>query len=147
MKSRSILNGFELCRRVFASLSVLVICVGCGRRFTEDLAFQAPRGWVYAAVPNAGEVWVKPGESKESIMAQATDSPLPERQPEWKDITICGNHPAVLMIETNNPGQIWEGVSTNWGSERYMAVYVRPTGSPPDQNAEAAIRSLCLKKT
>ncbi len=139
------MKGIELCRRPLATLCVVAACVGCGRKFTEDLAFQAPQGWVYAAVPNGGEVWVKPGGSKESIMAQATDSPLPQRQPDWKDITICGNHSAVLMIQTNNPGQIWEGVSTTWGSERYMAVYVRPTGSAPDPNAESAIRSLCLK--
>lgn len=78
-------------------------------------------------------------------MAQATESPLPHRQPGWKDITICGDHPAVLMVQTN-PGQIWEGVSTTWDSERYMAVYVRPVNAAPDPNAEAAIRTLCLKE-
>lgn len=133
-------------RRMLATLCVLVSCIGCGRRFTEDLTFQAPQGWVYTAAPNGGEVWVKAGGSKESIMAQATQDPLPQRQPDWKDITICGNHPAVLKVQTNNPGQIWEGVSTTWGSERYIAVYVRPVDVAPDPNAEAAIRSLCLKR-
>jgi hypothetical protein len=98
-------------------------------------------------VPGGGEVWVKGAGSKESIMAQATETPLPQRQPGWKDITICGDHPAVLMLQTNNPDQIWEGVSTTWGSERYMAVYVRPVDAAPDPSAEAAIRSLCLKKS
>ena len=55
-------------------------------------------------------------------------------------------HPAVLMVQTSNPGQIWEAVSTNWGSERYMAVYVRPINATPDPAAEAAIRTLCLKR-
>lgn len=122
-------------------------CNGCAHRFTGDLAFQAPKSWVYSPVPGGGEVWVKGGGSNESIMAQATETPLPLRHPGWKNITICGNHPAVLMVQTNNPGQIWEGVSTTWGSERYMAVYVRPVNAPPDPNAEAAIRTLCLKQT
>jgi hypothetical protein len=133
--------------RVLAMLCVAVVCVGCGRRFTEDLSFQPPKGWVYSAVPSGGEVWVKGGGSNESIMAQATDAPLPQRRPGWKDIVICGSHPAVLMLQTNNPGQVWEGVSTGWGSERYMAVYVRPVNVRPDPDAEAAIRTLCLKKT
>jgi hypothetical protein len=133
-------------RRILTALCVLIICVGCAPRFTADLAFQAPKGWVYSAAPNGGEVWVKGGGSNESIMAQATDTPLPQRQPGWKDITICGSQPAVLMVQTNNPGQIWEAVSTTWGSERYMAVYVRPSDAAPDPNAETAIRTLCLKK-
>ena len=91
-------------------------------------------------------MWLKGGGSNESIKAQATDSQLPQRQPDWKDITICGSHPAMLMIQTNNPGQIWEGVSTNWGSERYMAVYVRPVGTAPDPDAETAIRTLRIRK-
>jgi hypothetical protein len=136
----------EFFERTLATLCVLVVCAGCGRKFTGDLAFQAPSGWIYSPAPGGGEVWVKGGGSNESIMAQATEAPLPQRQPGWKDITICGNHPAVLMVQTNNPGQIWEGVSTNWGSERYMAVYVRPASTSADPNAEAAIRTLCLRK-
>lgn len=139
------MSAFEFYRRTLVTLCVLVVCVGCARKFTEDLAFQAPNGWVYSPVPGGGEVWVKGGGSHESIMAQATDTPLPPREPGWKDITICGNHPAVLMFQ-NNPGQIWEAVSATWGSERYMAVYVRPLNTPPDPNAEASIRTLCLKK-
>jgi hypothetical protein len=135
----------EYFARVTAALCVLVVCIGCSRTFTEDLSFQAPKGWVYSPVPGGGDVWVKGGGSKESIMAQATATPFPHRQPGWKDITICGNHPAMLMVQTNNPGQIWEAVSTDWGSERYMAVYVRPVNAPPDPTAEAAIRTLCVK--
>jgi len=138
-------SSFESYRRTLVALCVVVLCVGCARKFTDDVAFQAPKGWVYSPVPGGGEVWVKGGGSNESIMAQATDAPLPQRQPGWKDITICGNHPAVLMVQANNPGQIWEAVSATWGSERYMAVYVRPTETRPDPDAEAAIRTLCLK--
>lgn len=49
------------------------------------------------------------------------------------------------MVDSSNQGQVWEGVSTNWGTQRYMAVYVRPVNAAPDPQAEAAIRSLCLK--
>lgn len=84
----------------------------------------------------------------ESIMAQSVTNPLPvHREPEWKDISICGGHRAVLMVKRHNQDQIWEGVSTDWGPRRYMAVYVRPSNVSPDPQAEAAIRSLCLKNT
>jgi len=129
------------------AVGTVVVCAGCAPRFTHDLAFQAPKGWAYSAVPGGGEGWAKGAGSNESIMARVTDSPLRRRQPGWEDITICGNHPAVLMIQRNNPGQIWEAVSTNWRAERYMAVYIRPTDTSPDTSAEAAIRSLCLRKT
>ena len=135
----------EALRRLIAALCVLIMCASCGRRLTDDLAFQAPQSWVYSAVPGGGEVWVKDGDLHGSIMTQVTENPLPPRQPGWKDVTICGNHPAVLMFQ-NNPGQICEAVSTTWASQRYMAVYVRPVHVPPDRNAEAAIRTLCLKK-
>lgn len=131
--------------RTLVTLCVLALCIGCARTFTQDLAFQAPSGWAHSAVPGGGEVWVKGDGSNESIMAQATETPLPQRQPGWKDITICGNHPAVLMVQ-NNPAQIWEAVSSSWGSERYMPVYVRPVEAPADSNAEAAIQTLCLRE-
>lgn len=146
MKVRDAMNLRVFLRRVLIAAGVFVVCAGCAPRFTSDLAFQAPKGWVYSAVPNGGEVWVKGGGLNESIMAQATETPLPQRQSGWKDIVICGSHPAVLLIQTNNPGQIWEAVSTSWGSERYMAVYVRPIGTSPDPKAEAAIRTLCIKQ-
>lgn len=124
------------------------IFVACNRSFTNDISFHAPAGWVYSVVPSGGEVWLKRSGSRESIMAQAVDNPLPaRREPGWKDISICGGHHAVLMVQNQNQDQIWEGVSTNWGSRRYMAVYVRPNNVSPDLQAEAAIRSLCLKNT
>jgi len=115
-------------------------------RFTSDLAFQAPSDWTYGPSPGGGEMWVKGCASHESITALATETQPPQRQPGWKDIVICGVHPAVLMVAKS--GQAWdvEGVGTTWGSERYIAVYVRPASVPPDPNAEAAIRSLCLKR-
>jgi hypothetical protein len=132
-------------RLTLAAITVIMLA-GCNRQFTNDLAFRAPAGWVHAPAPGGGELWVKGGKSGESIMAQRVDTPLPPRHPDWKNISICGDHPAVFMVQKNNPGQIWEGVSTNWGPTRYMAVYVRPVNSIPDRQAEAAIRALCLKR-
>jgi hypothetical protein len=100
----------EALTRLIAALCVLITCASCGRKLTDDLAFQAPQGWVYSAVPGGGEVWVKNGALHEFIMTQMTKNPLPPRQPGWKDLTICGNHPAVLMFQ-NNPGQTWEAVT------------------------------------
>lgn len=123
-----------------------MLLVGCNRAFSNDLAFQAPPGWVYSAVPSGGEVWVKGSGTNEQIMAQQVSTPLPKWQPGWKKISICGGHDAVLMVDKSNKGQIWEGVSTNWGAQRYMAVYVRPVGVAPDPQAETAIRTLCQKR-
>jgi hypothetical protein len=132
--------------RFGAALFFALVCAGCAHSFAGRVDFQAPEGWVHSGVPNSGDVWVKPDGSHQSIMAQTTSSALPPRQPDWKDIKICGNHPAVLMIQTNNPGQIWEGISTSWNSLRYMAVYVRPVSTSPDPAAEKAIRTICLKR-
>jgi hypothetical protein len=136
-------NGFP------GALVMVIVFVGCNRAFTEDIAFNAPPGWVYSAVPfGRGETWVKAPGSHERIMAQRVDTPLPQqRPPEWKNILICGGHDAVLMVDRNNRDEIWEAVSTTWGSHRYMAVYERPTTAAPDRQAEKAIRSLCLRKS
>lgn len=65
--------------RFMAALCVLAVCVGCTRRFTEDLAFQAPSGWVYSPVLGGGEVWLKGGDSHgvwPPIMSSAGAAPL-----------------------------------------------------------------------
>lgn len=129
------------------ALLALATLIGCNHEFTDNIAFQAPAGWVYSPAFGHGAAWAKGGGSRELIMAQSTDSPLPTgRHPGWKDISICGNHPAVLMLQRNEPNELWEGVSTTWGRKRFMAIYVRPANVAPDPQAEAAIRSLCLKK-
>ncbi|MEO7203197.1 MAG: hypothetical protein ABIZ82_11460 [Candidatus Tumulicola sp.] len=79
-------------------------------------------------------------------MAQTVGSQLPPHQAGWKDITICGNHPAMFLTQKHDPGQLWEAVSTNWNSHRYMAVYVRPVSTAPDPAAETAIRTICLTR-
>jgi hypothetical protein len=132
--------------RTAAAVFLALLCAGCAHAFSGRVDFAAPKGWVHSDDPTAGETWIKPGGSNQSIMAQTTKAPLPPRQPDWKDIKICGNHPAILMTQPNNPDQIWEGVSTSWNSLRYMAVYVRPVSASPDPEAEKAIRSICLKR-
>ena len=84
--------------------------------------------------------------SREFIMAQRIDSALEKPVPgEVRvPIRICGNHeayywPGVPMANK----QTWDSVSASWNGKRYMAVYVRPTGSPANPAAEAAIRTLC----
>jgi hypothetical protein len=132
-------------RAAFAGFCVAVALAGCSHAFSGRVAFQAPSGWVHSNDPTAGETWIKPGNPNETIMAQTTNGPAPPRQPGWKDITICGNHPAILMFQTTDSGQLWEAVSTHWNDHRYMAVYSRPATLPADPAAEAAIRTICLK--
>jgi hypothetical protein len=133
-------------RRAFLILLAVAGLVGCSRTFTSEIAFQAPAGWVYAPVLGHGAIWARGRGSREMIMAQTADTPLPLRRGrDWKDISICGDHAAILMSQRNND-EMWEGVSTSWGSKRYMAIYVRPMKVPRDPQAEVAIRSLCLKK-
>jgi hypothetical protein len=133
--------------RIGAFVCAAIVCAGCSPAFTGRVDFHAPPGWIHSNDPTAGETWIKPDGSNQSIMAQTTNSALPPHEPGWKDITICGNHPAVLMFQKNDPGQLWEAVSTNWNSHRYMAVYVRPISASPDPAAETAIRTICLKRT
>ncbi|HEY3676852.1 MAG TPA: hypothetical protein VGK84_12775 [Candidatus Tumulicola sp.] len=131
---------------ITVALCLVIALVGCSHPFTGRVDFQAPHGWTHSNDPTAGETWIKPDGSNQSIMAQTANAPLPPREPGWKDIQICGHHPAVLMFQRNDSGQLWEGVSTNWNGHRYMVVYARPASTPADPAAEAAIRTICLKR-
>jgi hypothetical protein len=133
-------------QRIVATFCFAIVCTGCAHPFAGRVDFEAPKGWIHSTDPTAGETWIKPGASKESIMAQTTNGPVPPSLPGSKDITICGNHPAVFLTQEHDPGQLWEAVSTNWNSHRYMAVYVRPVSTAPDPAAESAIRRICLKR-
>ncbi len=131
--------------RFAAVLYVAIVCAGCRGASSGRVDFHAPPGWVHSADPTAGDTWIKPDSSNQSIMAQTTGSQLPPHQPGWRAITICGNHPAMLLTQKHDPGVLWEAVSTNWKSHRYMAVYSRPISTAPDPAAETAIRTICLK--
>jgi hypothetical protein len=117
----------------------------CSPAFSGRVGFTAPQGWIHSNDPTAGETWIDPDGSHQTIMAQTTNSPLPPHEPGWKDIKICGNHPAVLMFQKQESGDLWEAISTTYFGHRYMAVYTRPAGMPPDPRAEAALRTICLK--
>jgi hypothetical protein len=131
--------------RFGAVLFVAIVAAGCAHSYPGRVDFEAPAGWIHSTDPTAGETWIKPGGSNESIMAQTASRLLPPHEPGWRDITICGKHPAALMFKKNDSGQLWEAVSTNWNAHRYMAVYVRPVATAPDPAAEKAIRAICLK--
>lgn len=124
----------------------MIALVGCSR-FDADLDFRPPPGWIHIPLATAGDVWVKGGGSHEKIMTKTSDTPLPRSRGQYREnIKICKGHPAVF-IEVANYNELWEGVSTTWGTERHMAVYTRPISSLiPDPQAEAAIRTLCPKK-
>jgi hypothetical protein len=129
---------------LIAAAALAMMLGGCSH-FDTDLDFRAPRGWIHLPVATLGDVWIKGGGSHEKIMTKSADFPLSVGSGEAvESITICHGHPAKLILSLL-PTEVWEAVSTKWGAKRYMAVYTRPIMGDPDPQAEAAIRTLCLR--
>lgn len=67
-------------------------------------------------------------------------------------ITICGDRRVKHFTGrgeggtgSNRQQQQIEGVTTEFGGAKYVALYIRPASQPADAQAESALRSLCPK--
>jgi hypothetical protein len=156
-----------------ALLPVVLACAtalaGCGPSPTQSLVFKAPDGWTSTPSLFGFQVWLKDpkGGSKESIfLVKVTEKPGTDKKLAMTsslsdlnykgakvktaaEITICGNQKANYLESsgTNKAGDQSdiEIITTSYGSDRYVAVYARPTSVSADPQAEAAIHSLCQK--
>ncbi len=85
-------------------------------------------------------------ESNRGYLDDAGDG----RQLASKPITICGDQPAWYR-ETKRVRpeveEILESITTSWDGVAYKALYIRLSNDSRDGAAEAAIRSLCKKKS
>jgi hypothetical protein len=137
---------------------------GCGST-TDSLDFKVPNGYQAKFNTMVMSLWTK-GSSTDSVIMlmkipvktsesdfQVPDSAVKDAKIQSKELmTICGDHQATLMKMTGTSSQSKknsnvEMLLTSWGSTTYMAMYVYPKGEGADPNAEAAIKSVCQKKT
>jgi hypothetical protein len=155
-------------RRLLAVASAAALA-GCGSA-TDSITFKAPSNFTTAAsVGPFMQMWTGPQHSALMLMALPTKIDLDKAvtSSDIKDATIqkqatiqiCGNQPAVYVsmigqretIGSAAPGgaeqkrQI-DFLATNANGKTYMAMYMRPVGTPVDTAAEAAIRDICPNK-
>ena len=141
---------------------------GCGSA-TDAVTFKPPAN--YASAAQLGpfmHLWRGPQRSALVLMAFPTKIDFDEaitssnvkdaRVLKQSSIRICGNQPAYyasMIGEGDSFGTATPGVTvekrqvdllmTDVGGRTYMAMYVRPVGTPEDTAAEDAIRNVCSR--
>ncbi len=148
-----------------AMLFACAALAGCGS-VTSGLDFKAPAGWTATpSILGRMQLWIKKGSDNKQgqmvflIRGQTANTmnfkDLPQagtaiRDQKQSEIKICGNQRAQYMsgvgTSSKNGDQALEMVSAPVGNESYLAMYIRPQSQRADPEAEAAIRSLCIKR-
>jgi hypothetical protein len=153
-------------------LPIVALCVAgalaaCGS-VTSGIAFSPPAGWTGTpAMFGRFQMWMKSGAQKDStqllmlVKGNTSDTRADFNMvpPQYnKDVTVlrrgpvkmCGTQDGEQIIargkdRNNKPSEI-EMTTTVIGSDRYIAMYLRPQAMPADTQAESAIHSLCPVK-
>jgi len=155
-------------QRKIALLAVTAMLAGCGSA-TDAVTFKPPAGFMSSvSVGPFMQAWSGPNQSMLMLMAMPTKIDLQhtisnstvsnadiEKQ---MRITICGNQEALYADMVGNPQgnktpapgakeqkERIEFLATTVSGKTYMAMYLRPLGTPPDPQAESAIRNVCPK--
>ena len=154
----------------------LVVCAlaamlaGCGSA-SDSISFKAPANYAVAAsVGPFMQMWKGPQHSALMLMALPTKIDLENavnsadikgaKIEKESTIAICGNQPAIyvsLIGEREAFGSAAPGgeaekrqidfLATNVNDKTYMAMYIRPVGTPADSGAEGAIHNICSKNS
>jgi hypothetical protein len=150
-------------------ISIVALCIaallgGCAS-VTSGLAFAPPSGWTGTpAMFGHLQMWMKSGQQKDTTQmvmlvkgdAKNTHSDFSAVPSQYSrntnvisrgNVKLCGTQQAEQLVAegTDRDGKRSriEMVSTVIGSDRYIAMYVRPASMPADATAESAIHSLC----
>ncbi|MGZ3576105.1 MAG: hypothetical protein ACXVA3_12540 [Vulcanimicrobiaceae bacterium] len=153
---------------IAVAFSLFIALTGCGGGASGDLtSFKAPEGWKSFSVFGYS-MWIAPddqghkgqvlmlmrlphksGEDLSTVTGRYRNVRVEER----KTIAICGNQPAQYVelagTQSDKRGNTREDVrivETTYGDTVYFALYARDAGAPINNDADAAIKSLCLKK-
>jgi hypothetical protein len=150
-----------------AALS-FVLFAGCGADPTTGTAFAPPAGWTQTPGILGLKMWIDPtkgsnqvvmlvklpNKSKIDIQKDVDLSSNPAFHggsvTKQSKIMICGNHPADYLLahddgKNGKDAGDAEIILTNWGQDAYMAMYARSNGGKLNPEAEAAIRTICVK--
>jgi len=153
-------------------LPLAAVCIaaiaGCAS-VTSGIAFQPPSGWTGTpAMFGHFQMWMKSGQQKGSAQmlmlvrgdVKNTRTDLNALPPQLGNDMRVVRHGSVMLCGGTQPAQEYVAVGTDRngkrsqmeltstviGSDRYVAMYVRPLNTPADPQAEAATRSLCPVK-
>jgi hypothetical protein len=161
MSTRRLQTFLAACACAFA-------LAGCGSA-TDAVTFKPPANYASAAqVGPFMQLWRGPQHSSLMLIAFPTKIDLDKAMTgsNFKDaqvikqssLQICGNQAGYYVsmigsgdsLATSSPGIRMEKhqvdlIATDAGGKTYMAMYVRPVGSPADTGAEDAIRNVCSK--
>jgi hypothetical protein len=152
--------------RRLTGLGAIVALAACGSA-TDATTFQAPPGYTAAvSIGPFAKVWrapqshsgivltVLPAEIEFDKVADSTtvqDAQILKHEA----VKICGSQDAyhLSMIGETQEGekaspskkQLIDVLATHLNGKTYMAMYVRPEGTPENAAAETAIRGICAK--
>ncbi|HTU69418.1 MAG TPA: hypothetical protein VMF11_03775 [Candidatus Baltobacteraceae bacterium] len=155
--------------RCFSGAAAIAVLASCGSA-GEALTFKAPAG--YTSVMSLGpfmQMWRGPNQGVLMLMAMPTEIDLDKavsssdvRDAEIQKkatIRICGGGQQAVYVSmigerdvlgSPAPGSNAEKrqidfLATNANGKTYMAMYMRPLGTPQDPAAEGAIHEICPK--
>jgi hypothetical protein len=154
-------------RLPIVALCVAAVLAGCGS-VASGIAFSPPAGWTGTpALFGRFQMWMKSGEQKDTTQILMLFKGDPSQTPaSFKDlppqydknvtmlkrgpVTMCGTQNGEQFIgqgeDKNHKRSRIEMTTTVIGNTRYVAMYLRPSSTPADAQAEAAIHSLCPVK-
>lgn len=151
-----------------ASVCIAAALSGCSSP-AQGTSFQPPIGW--KSTPGMFgrlQMWMSGedrqhrqilmlvrGDSRmttEQLNASSPSGARGMRDVKRDTIAICGGRHAEHFTGrgeggtgSNREQQQIEGVTTEFGDAKYLAIYIRPVAQPADAQAESALRSLCPK--
>jgi hypothetical protein len=161
-------------RRAYVVAVICAAAISACGSASDSVTFQAPPSYESrASIGPFVQVWETPNRRSAMILMQLPtqvdlDRVIQESNVKDADvrvnkmITICGKQRAVYAEMTGTTGgAVNVGVGnapgskesrsdvdflgTNVGGRTYLAMYVRPIGTPTDPAAEAAIHNVCPK--
>ncbi len=165
--------GRERLYRKVLGLPIVGVCIiglfsGCGS-VTQGIAFQPPAGWTGTpAMFGRFQMWMKSGQDKNStqilmlvkgdasnMRGDLTNLP-PQYSSDLKFVKrgttqLCGGTQTAEQLAAEGTGRNGrrsqvDMISDVIGTQRYIAMYIRPISMAPDPQAESAIHSLCATK-
>ncbi len=144
-------------------ISVIAACSGPG----DQTAFKPPAGWNSTpGIMGRFQMWMSGeqilmlirGDQSMTMSSNANSQPWAQgglqnlQDLKTSQITLCGGQRAQYFSGrgTHQSGskktpELIEGVLTQIGSDKYLAMYMRPDPMRPDPQAETALHSICAK--
>ncbi len=156
------MNGRSLRSLPAGALTIALILIATVALAVGNYAFAPPTGWTRVR-SGVESKWVDPSGSETLKLFVTTHTgdlnsfvnrTLKQgrltypTQYVWtnRNYLVCGRHTGRYVIwtaSTHGASMIWEQLFALWGSDGYLATYVRPQKNPPSRVARASLVSIC----